>query len=80
MILGSLRRGRVFAYRDPVVMCKAQDTLAVLVAGATRKTLPSGDVFVFIGRTGMEPQRIGLVGGSGRHFADLSRPHVATAA
>jgi transposase len=51
VILGAVRRGRVFVYRDPVDMRKAYDTLAVLVEGAMKRTLLSGDVFVFIGRT-----------------------------
>lgn len=51
MILGTVRRGRVFVYREAVDMRKAYDTLAVLVEGAMKKTLLSGDVFVFIGRT-----------------------------
>lgn len=51
MILGSMRQGRVFVYREPVDMRKAYDTLAVLVTGAMQKSLLSGDVFVFIGRT-----------------------------
>jgi transposase len=51
VILGSVRRGRVFVYRDPVDMRKAYDTLAVLVDHGMKKSLLSGDVFVFIGRT-----------------------------
>lgn len=51
MILGSVRRGRVFVYRAPVDMRKAYDTLAVLVDQGMKKSLLSGDVFVFIGRT-----------------------------
>jgi transposase len=51
VILGTVRRGRVFVYREAVDMRKAYDTLAVLVEGAMKKTLLSGDVFVFIGRT-----------------------------
>jgi len=51
VILGSVRRGSVFVYREPVDMRKAFDTLAVLVEGSMKKSLISGDVFVFIGRT-----------------------------
>lgn len=51
MILGSVGHVRVFVYREPVDMRKAYDTLAVLVEGAMKKSLLSGDVFVFIGRT-----------------------------
>src|SRR5262249_6137858 len=50
-ILGSQRHGRVFVYREPVDMRKAYDTLAALVEGPMQKSLLSGDVFVFIGRT-----------------------------
>lgn len=51
MILGATRHLRVFVYREPVDMRKAYDTLAVLVEGPMKKSLLSGDVFVFIGRT-----------------------------
>jgi transposase len=51
VILGSMRRVRVFVYREPVDMRKAYDTLTALVEGAMKQTLLSGDVFVFIGRT-----------------------------
>ncbi|WP_437898948.1 IS66 family insertion sequence element accessory protein TnpB [Sorangium sp. So ce124] len=51
MIVGSMRHMRVFVYREPVDMRKAYDTLAALVEGPMKKTLLSGDVFVFIGRT-----------------------------
>ena len=51
MIFGSMRHGRVFVHREPVDMRKAYDTLAVLVEGPMQKSLLSGDVFVFIGRT-----------------------------
>ena len=51
MILGSVQHGRVFVYREPVDMRKAYDTLAALVEGPMKKTLLSGDIFVFIGRT-----------------------------
>jgi transposase len=50
VIFGSVRQMRVFVYREPVDMRKAYDTLAVLVEGAMKKRLLSGDVFVFIGR------------------------------
>ena len=51
MILGSIRHVRVFVYREPVDMRKAYDTLGALVEGAMKKSLLSGDIFVFIGRT-----------------------------
>ncbi len=51
MILGSLGHSRVFVYREPVDMRKAYDTLAALVEGPMAKSLLSGDIFVFIGRT-----------------------------
>jgi transposase len=50
VILGS-RRVRVFVYREAVDMRKSYDTLAALAEGPMSKTLISGDVFVFIGRT-----------------------------
>jgi transposase len=50
VILGSLRHVRVFVYREPVDMRKAYDTLTALVEGPMKKSLLSGDVFVFIGR------------------------------
>ncbi len=51
MILGSIQHVRVFVYREPVDMRKAYDTLGALVEGPMKKSLLSGDVFVFIGRT-----------------------------
>ena len=51
MILGAIGHVRVFVYREPVDMRKAYDTLGALVAGPMKKSLLSGDVFVFIGRT-----------------------------
>ena len=51
MIFGSVHHGRVFVYREPVDMRKAYDTLAALVEGPMKKSLLSGDIFVFIGRT-----------------------------
>lgn len=51
MIFGSAQRIRVFVYRDPVDMRKAYDTLTALVEGPMKKSLLSGDVFAFIGRT-----------------------------
>ena len=50
MIFGSPQRVRVFVYREPVDMRKAYDTLGALVEGPMKKSLLSGDVFVFIGR------------------------------
>jgi len=51
VILGAGGRVRVYVYREPVDMRKAYDTLGALVEGAMKKSLLSGDVFVFIGRT-----------------------------
>ena len=51
MIFGSPQRVRVFVYREPVDMRKAYDTLGALVEGPMKKSLLSGDVFAFIGRT-----------------------------
>lgn len=51
MILGSVHHGRVFVYRAPVDMRKSYDTLTALVEGPMKKSLLSGDIFVFIGRT-----------------------------
>jgi transposase len=51
VIFGSTQRVRVFVYRDPVDMRKAYDTLGALVEGPMKKSLLSGDVFAFIGRT-----------------------------
>ena len=51
MIFGSTQRVRVFVYREPVDMRKAYDTLGALVEGPMKKSLLSGDVFAFIGRT-----------------------------
>jgi transposase len=50
-MLGVTGRVRVFVYREPVDMRKAYDTLSALVTGPMEKSLLSGDVFVFIGRT-----------------------------
>jgi transposase len=51
VILGPGGRVRVFVYREPVDMRKAYDTLSALVVEPMKKSLLSGDVFVFIGRT-----------------------------
>lgn len=51
MIFGSVRHVRVFVYREPVDMRKAYDTLSALVEGGMKKSLLSGDIFAFIGRT-----------------------------
>jgi transposase len=51
VIFGSVRHVRVFVYREPVDMRKAYDTLGALVEGAMKRSLLTGDVFVFIGRT-----------------------------
>ena len=49
-MVGAMRHGRVFVYREPVDMRKSYDTLAALVEGPMKKSLLSGDVFVFVGR------------------------------
>jgi transposase len=51
VILGASGRVRVFVYREPVDMRKAYDTLSALVVEPMKKSLLSGDVFVFVGRT-----------------------------
>jgi len=51
VILGAGGRVRVFVFREPVDMRKAYDTLSALVVEPMKKSLLSGDVFVFIGRT-----------------------------
>jgi len=51
VILGTSGRVRVFVYREPVDMRKAYDTLSALVVEPMKKSLLSGDVFVFIGRS-----------------------------
>jgi transposase len=51
VIFGSLQHVRVFVYRDPVDMRKSYDTLAALVEGPMHKSLLSGDIFAFIGKT-----------------------------
>jgi len=51
VILGASRRVRVFVYREPVDMRKAYDSLSAIVTEQLRKTLTSGDVYVFIGKT-----------------------------
>jgi transposase len=50
-MLGPTRQVRVFVYREPVDMRKAYDALSALVTVHLEKTLTSGDVFVFIGKT-----------------------------
>jgi transposase len=50
-VIGPTRQVRVFVYRDAVDMRKAYDTLSALVTVDLKKTLTSGDVFVFIGKT-----------------------------
>jgi transposase len=51
VILGTSSRVRVFVYREPVDMRKAYDSLSALVTERLRKTITSGDVYVFIGKT-----------------------------
>jgi transposase len=51
MILGTSSRVRVFVYREPVDMRKAYDSLSALVTERLRKTVTSGDVYVFVGKT-----------------------------
>ena len=50
-MLGPTRQVRVFVHREPVDMRKAYDTLSALVTVGLKKTLTSGDVFVFVGKT-----------------------------
>lgn len=50
-MIGSTRQVRVFVYREAVDMRKAYDSLSALVTGHLQKTITSGDVFVFIGKT-----------------------------
>lgn len=50
-MIGSTRQVRVFVHREPVDMRKAYDSLSAIVTGPMRRTLTSGDVFVFIGKT-----------------------------
>lgn len=50
-MIGPTRQVRVFVYREAVDMRKAYDTLSALVTVDLKKTLTSGDVFVFIGKT-----------------------------
>jgi transposase len=50
-VLNQPQRVRVFVYRQPVDMRKAYDTLSALAFGSMKKSLLSGDVFAFIGRT-----------------------------
>ena len=50
-MIGPTRGVRVFVYREAVDMRKAYDALSALVAGPLEKTITSGDVFVFIGKT-----------------------------
>lgn len=50
-MIGTTRQVRVFVYRDPVDMRKAFEGLSGLVVAHMGRTLTSGDVFVFLGRT-----------------------------
>jgi len=50
-VIGTTRQVRVFVYREPVDMRKAYDSLSALVTGHLQKTLTSGDLFAFIGKT-----------------------------
>ena len=50
-MIGPTRQVRVFVYREAVDMRKAYDSLSALVTGHLRKSITSGDVFVFIGKT-----------------------------
>lgn len=50
-MLGRSGRVRVFVFREPVDMRKAYDSLSALVTERLGKTLTSGDVYVFIGKT-----------------------------
>ena len=83
MIFGSTRRARVYVYREPVDMRKAYDTLSALVEGPMKKSLLSGDVFAFIGRTRKRAKALyfdgtGLCLLSKRAYSDATRPPVPT--
>ena len=49
-MIGSTRRVTVWAHAAPVDMRKAFDALSAIVAGAMRKELLSGDVFLFVSK------------------------------
>lgn len=49
-MIGSTRRVTVWAHAQPVDMRKAFDALSAIVAGAMRKELLSGDVFLFVSK------------------------------
>jgi transposase len=51
VVIGPTRQVRVFVYREAVDMRKAYDSLSALVTVHLKKTVTSGDVFVFIGKT-----------------------------
>jgi transposase len=53
----------VFVYRAPVDMRKAYDTLSALVVGPMKKSLLSGDTFVFIGRAAVPTPEARELGG-----------------
>lgn len=49
-MIGTTRRLTVHAYGQPCDMRKSFDTLSALVAGAMKRELLSGDVFLFVGK------------------------------
>lgn len=50
-MIGPNRQVRVYVYREPVDMRKAYDSLSALVSGSLKKSVTTGDVFVFVGKT-----------------------------
>lgn len=50
-MIGSTRQVRVFAYRDPVDMRKAYDSLSALVVEGLGREVMSGELFLFVGKT-----------------------------
>jgi transposase len=50
-MIGSTRRVRVFAYREPVDMRKAYDALSALVVERLGRDVTSGEMFLFVGKT-----------------------------
>ena len=45
--------GRIFVYGKPVDMRKGFDGLTALVSGSLKENPTSGDLFLFIGRSGI---------------------------
>jgi transposase len=49
-VIGSARGVQVFAYGEPVDMRKSFDTLSALVEGGLKRSVLTGDVFLFVAR------------------------------